>query len=106
MKKKLLYISAIACVLSLSGCATYTPQGIVYTKVKGAPTSAEVNDNIKAEKIGEACVKSILGIVATGDMSVENAAKNGDITKVRSVNYKAESVLGIVGNYCTIVKGE
>jgi PBP1b-binding outer membrane lipoprotein LpoB len=59
MKKKLLYAGALASVLVLSGCANYAPQGVVYTQVKGAPTSTQINDNVKAEKTGKSCVKSV-----------------------------------------------
>ena len=32
--------------------------------------------------------------------------KNGDITKVHSVDWKAENTLGVIGKYECIVRGE
>ena len=56
-------------------------------------------------KEGKACGSSILGWVATGDASIAAAKANGGITKVTSVDHYAKNVLGIFGEWCTIVKG-
>ena len=95
-----------ATALLLSGCASYHPRGMIYTDVKGDSSSAQYNSDVSAEKTGRACAQSVLGIVATGDMSVQTAVQRGNISKIRSVNYKTHSILGFLGDYCTIVKGE
>jgi hypothetical protein len=46
-----------------------------------------------------------LGAVAQGDASIIAAKANGGITKVSSVDHTAKSILGIWGEWCTIVKG-
>ncbi len=56
-------------------------------------------------KTGEACATSILGIVASGDASIDAAKQAGGINEVLSVDYKSTSVLGLYASFCTIVKG-
>ncbi|TSA00050.1 MAG: hypothetical protein D4R81_08240 [Nitrospiraceae bacterium] len=56
-------------------------------------------------KEGKACGTSILGAFAQGDASIVAAKANGGITKVTSVDHSAKNILGIFGEWCTIVKG-
>ncbi len=58
-----------------------------------------------ATKEGKACGQSILGWVAQGDASVAAAKAAGGITHVSSVDHSAKNILGIIGDWCTIVKG-
>ena len=103
MKKSLLLLAGIAAATMFSGCASTIPQGIIYTDVK-VPVSATANET--GSKIGKSYCKSFVGFVTIGDASVEAAKKNGGITKVVSVDWKAKSVLGLVGEYECIVRGE
>lgn len=89
-------------ILLLSGCASYKPFGRYATYGK----MAVKDDNGPASKTGKACMKSILGLVAVGDASVEAAKANGHITKTSSVDYEVDNLLGVYGTYCTVVKGE
>lgn len=103
MKK--LYALAIAFVLLSSyGCAVVTTPlpALLYVDVKG-PIDAEGSGH--ATKEGEACASSLLGLIATGDASIETAKQNGDITEVISVDHKSTSILGLYATFCTIVKG-
>jgi len=99
MKKTLFLLGALAL---LSGCASYYPHGFYSTSGKmgvqdnGGPTT----------KTGKACMKSILGLAASGDASVEAAKANGNITKVSTIDYEVDNLLGVYGTYCTVVKGE
>lgn len=98
-------MAAIACAISLSGCArTAAPAiGSIYTSTV-APVTATASE--AGSKTGEATVSSVLGIIATGDASIAAAAKNGGITKIKTVDYKAFSILGIYATYTTVVTGE
>jgi hypothetical protein len=58
-----------------------------------------------ATKEGKACSKSIFGFVATGDASLQAAKANGEITTVSHVDHSANSILGIVAEWCIIVRG-
>ncbi len=102
---KILQQASLLLLLSTVSCATVaggTPLGIVYTSVKGpvAVTAYEGNS-----KKGKACATSILGIVATGDASIEAAKNNNGIKKVASISHDITSVLGIFAEVCTIVAG-
>ena len=48
----------------------------------------------------------MLGLFADGDASIEKAKANGGIQEVTSVDYHATSMLGIVAEFCTIVRGK
>ena len=92
------------CVFSLAfaGCASYWPGGALYNGSKGAiggqgPTAYS--------KVGKATSTSILALVATGDASIETAAKNGGIKTIKFVDYEVNNILGF-GQYTTIVYGD
>jgi hypothetical protein len=95
-------IAAIA--LSLAACQiVQSPMaGTTFNETKfGNIATAESS----TAKEGKACGTSILGAVAQGDASVVAAKANGGITKVTSVDHYAKNILGIYGEWCTIVKG-
>ena len=90
-------------LLTQTGCiAVYTPAiGVLYTEVYG-PIDA---GGAVGKKEGVACAQSILGLVATGDASIKEAARDGAITKIDSVDHYTRNILGILGEFCTIVRG-
>ena len=90
--------------LSLTGCQIVASPmlGGIYTEVKYGDTAT---DHPSATKEGKACGQSILGWVATGDASVTAAKAAGGISTVASVDHSAKNILGILGEWCTIVKG-
>jgi hypothetical protein len=102
MKKLGLGLVLAAC-LPLAGCLTVaTPAiGTLFTDVKwdGMAKGAI------GTKEGKACAQSILGLIAQGDASIEAAAKAGGIKDVASIDHHSKSMLGIFGDYCTIVRG-
>ena len=87
-----------AAYLSLTGC-----------QIVASPMAGGIYNETKygdvATKEGKACGTSILGWVATGDASVSAAKAAGGITTVASVDHSAKNILGILGEWCTIVKG-
>lgn len=48
----------------------------------------------------------MLGLVATGDASIEAAAKAGGITKIHHVDFENFSILGIYATFTTVVYGD
>ena len=107
MKKLIL---AIAAVFVLSGCMTRAPftpaPGLIYQDTK-APLSLEYNRTDLGSKVGEAKTTSILGILATGDASIEAAAKNGRIKTVKHSDYAFKSILfGIYTETTVYVYGD
>ncbi len=101
MKKVL---TLIALVALLSGCATQYPIGCILTD-NTIPMMVG-DDSVKADKVGTAMSVSYLGMIATGDCSLETACKNGGITKISHVDRKVKNILGFIGEYTTTVYGE
>ena len=104
MKKILLSVFATSVLLILNGCAMVRSpaMGALYTDVQSGESSTS---NQAGNRLGEACASTILGLVATGDASIEAARRNGGITMISSVDEHATSILGIYGKFCTVVRG-
>lgn len=94
----------LASALMLAGCATSYPTGRLFTNVSLPVTATGASG--AAESVGVATCKSYLGMVALGDCSIQAAMENGNITEVHSVNWKVKNILGIIGTYKVIVRGE
>ncbi len=106
--KNLALIALVASTFVLgSGCfamSTRAPlTGALYSDVKAGEN---VTSNSGASKTGKSCATSILGLVATGDASIETAARQGGITKISYVDGQSTTILGIVATYCSEVHGE
>ena len=98
------FIVASLLLLSTTGCmGVATPAaGALYTSVKwdgGVKGTA-------GPKRGEACATAFLGLIATGDASVEAAARNGGISDISGTDHDSTIILlGLYGKYCTIAYG-
>ena len=101
--KRMTLIGLIAFIPMIMGCATSFPVGNLYTELK-LPIAAE--SDVRAVKSGTAECMSVLGLVATGDASINTAMRNGNITKISHVDWEARNILGIIGNYKLTVYGE
>ncbi len=102
MKK--IFICLVLAGFLFGGCASYYPMGMLVTQVQG-PMAAGPG-SVKYSKVGKATAQSVLGLVATGDASIQTAAKNGGIKKIKYVDYHVENILGIIGKYTTVVYGD
>lgn len=93
-----------AAYLSLTGCQfVESPMyGGIYNETKYG-NIATIHPS--ATKEGKACGQTILGLVAQGDASIAAAKAAGGITTVASVDHSAKNIVGIIGEWCTIVKG-
>ncbi len=110
MKKALLLgIIPIVCLTMMTGCIPgFYTVGTLYTAVK---TPAEVIAYYgptanQAAKVSKVTATNILGIIATGDASLEAAMKQGGITKVHHVDQEVTSILGLWSTYTIYVYGE
>jgi TRL-like protein family len=105
IKVALTLVGISVAVFSLAACGPVVSSpalGTTYNETKfGNIATAET----ATSKEGKACATSILGAVAQGDASIMAAKANGGVTKVTSVDHSAKSILGIWGEWCTIVKG-
>lgn len=94
MKNIIKIILAGSLLLSLASCSV------------SGPLFVTDNAGGKANKTGEASYKVILGFMPfNADASIETAAKNGNITKVATVDTKITGGF-FVNTYSTVVTGE
>ncbi len=102
--KRIVLATAIGVTSLLSGCATNYPMGGAYTDVT-LPLQA-TNENGTSSKQGKSSCISYVAMVATGDCSIDAAKRDGGITEVHHMDWKAKSILGIIGHYELTVYGE
>lgn len=105
MKMKKLLVSAVAAlsIIGFSSCGAIGNVGAILTDVT---TGQAVTSNKLGSKVGQSQSMGVLGLIASGDASIQTAARNGGITKISHVDVKNFSVLGIYSTYTTIVYGE
>lgn len=101
MKRILLLLALVALITS---CATQSPIGFILTD-NTIPMMVG-DDSVKADKVGTAMSVSYLGMIATGDCSIQTACEDGGITKISHVDRKVKNILGFIGEYTTTVYGE
>lgn len=101
--KRLLAVSTLA--VALSGCATANApvNGFLYSHVTGPVGVTGSAD--KPTKVGRSYARSIMGLYATGDASIEQAATNGGITKIHHIDHETQVIFGVIADYTTIVYG-
>jgi hypothetical protein len=90
--------------LSLSGCQIVASPlaGVIFNETKYGNVATDASASTKE---GKACATSILGMVATGDASIQAAKAAGGINTVASVDHSAKNIVGVFGEWCTIVRG-
>ena len=89
----------------LAGCIVPSPvAGGLYTNAKGPVTATASTAGFS--KVGTATATSILGLIGTGDASIDAAMRNGGITKIHHVDYEAMQFLGLFGKLTVIVYGD
>lgn len=106
MKKIRTLLMAGTAAILLSSCGAFAGApviGFAYTDVT-APLAATSNE--VGSKVGTASASSILGIIATGDASIQAAAKDAGITRISHVDYHAKNILGIYATWEVMVYGE
>jgi hypothetical protein len=105
--KRTLKIAAVSSIMLLTtACAmgrSPVNNGAIFTDVKG---SESVGVSASGSKRGESCATNVLGLVAYGDASARTAASNAGISKIQTVDYKTNTVLGVWARSCTQVAGE
>jgi len=90
-------------LLLAAGCSHAPLGGVIFTDLQ-MPEAATANPAGNRE--GQSCAKSVLGLVAWGDASIENARRNGGITMISSVDTSYKSYLGLgYAVRCTVVRG-
>ena len=110
MKKLGLLVVLLA--VFMAGCAglgapaQHVP-GFLFSDTKTPAWDLNVNTNgDSTTKIGRAMCQSVLGLIATGDCSIDAAKKNGGIIRVTSVDFEVKNFLGVYTEYTTKVSGQ
>jgi len=105
MKRISLFVALLA-ISALVGCASVVPRGGISSNMV-LPVQV-VDTKVVSSKVGKASCVSWFGMVASGDASIEAAAKDGGITKISHVDWKVVSDIpvGIKTIYTTTVYGE
>lgn len=101
--KKILGLLFIVVVMSSCAVGKTPIIGAAYTDIKDG---LAVTSNTGSSKIGTAKAVGYVGLVATGDASIEAASKQAGITRVQHVDYQTTSILGLYTTYTTIVYGQ
>ena len=76
-----------------SGCAMPPRLGVSGGLYTGTSQGLAATAQMSIKK-GEACAMSILGIIATGDASIDAARRNGGIRSISAVDEEYFSILG------------
>ncbi len=112
MRRLFLGLFAAAMMLSLSGCvlvgfrAPFSPPiGWLYSDYR-APLMTDQSGLILGPKKGVATTQTVLGMVTTGDASLETAAKSAGITKINYADYHLVNILGVIATVEVAVYGE
>ena len=106
--KKLLTLVTLAALTSCAagGAGGWHARGFLYSDTKSPAWDLEVQSESTATRsVGKATCVSILGLIATGDCTVETAKKDGNITKVSSVQFDYKNILGVYAETTTKVYG-
>ena len=107
MMRTHLVLGAMLIGVGLGGCMIVEApiRGVMGTEVIWGEMATGEASSTTSGKQGKACAESILGLIARGDASVRAAKLNGGITEVTVIDHSARNFLGIVGEWCTIVRG-
>jgi len=103
LRRHLIILAVLS--VSISGClAVATPaRGILYTDVQFGDVSTSATGSTKE---GKACAESFFSLIAVGDARIATAKANAGITEVSVIDHSTKNILGIYGEYCTVVKGK
>jgi hypothetical protein len=98
-------ITVLLLATLLGGCAVAQApvNGFVYSNVQ-APLTATTSPD-EPQRVGRASARSILGVVASGDASIQTAARNGGITEIHHVDYQSANFFGVLAEYTVVVYG-
>ncbi len=97
-----LLLSASVFTGCYAGLGVQPVPGVLYASVKG-PVHATSNQ--QSTKSGTATCSSILGLIATGDCSIEAAARAGGIKTIHHIDHETTNLIGIYATYTTRVHG-
>jgi hypothetical protein len=105
--KKIGYAILLISMVMFLGCAGPYTHGFVFSDMKKPACSPDDASGLQVgSKTGTSQMVNYIGWIATGDASIQAAAKNGGIKTVKTVDTHFTTVLGIVNTTTTTVTGE
>lgn len=107
MNKIIKTLTVLFIIPLLYGCAGYPASGTAAIVLADEGVIATKESNAEPTKTGKACSTNILGLVTTGDASIDAAAYDGNIKTITSVDrdIKGWNIYISLGQSCTIVRG-
>jgi hypothetical protein len=111
MRRILLTTVLAAFMLSMTGCGAMIAMGgggLFYqdTKMPSASIAYYGKTTDGMTKVGKGSCTAILGILITGDASLDASMRAAGITKLHHVDTQVTNILGIIATYTTIAYGE
>lgn len=107
MRNLALFCVILAAVAFVGGCYTtpiMPPHGMIYSDFS-APLDPFLSKTTLGTRYGTAESTAILGLVATGDCSVERAALNGGVRVIDHADYHYFNVIGVYQRFIVRVYG-
>ena len=111
MLKRVLVLPIFLTLIVSSGCMVgpiapvQPPMGAFFTQVR-APLDVDCDNTDMGSKVGQAKTMCFFHLVSVGDASVQAAAKDGGITKVKHLDYEFMNALGIFNTMKIIAYGD
>jgi len=81
MKKLFVSIALLMLVASCAQTSNGVSSGALYTSWKDRDPISRVDNSVQPTKFGKACVKTMLGLVSTGDSSIDTAKRMAEFLK-------------------------
>ena len=107
MFKKIGFLICLLSCVAFIGCAGPYTQGVLFSDYKAPACSPDDDGGLNPGlKTGTSQMINYFGLIATGNASIQEAANNGSIKKVNTVEYQYSTILGIINTTTTIVTGE
>lgn len=97
--------AVLGAAVALGGCAAGPSMttGYWYTDQSGPVIATGEH---APSKVGTATATSILGLIGTGDASINEAMQNGGISRVHHVDFHTRSILGLFAETQVMVYGQ
>ncbi len=79
---------------------------MVYSNMRFTGDQSPIDNAQPGPRRGESYMSEVLWCVTTGNASISQAARNGGISKVKTVEHEYMNVLLVYQKYTTYVTGE
>jgi hypothetical protein len=106
--KKIILVLILSIVTFLSSNIASNARGLLYTNTNYPVTATGVQspDDLDSLKEGESSSLNILGLVETGDASINKAAKDANIKNINFIDVNVKSIFLFYTRITTHVYGE